>query len=44
MFRLVLLREPGAGELEEFTALAQSAGLPAVARVLFNTNEFLFID
>jgi hypothetical protein len=44
MFQLVLLRDPGAGELEEFTALAQSAGLPAVARVLFNTNEFLFID
>ncbi len=44
MFRLVLLRDPTAGELEEFTALAQSAGLPAVARVLFNTNEFLFIN
>ncbi len=44
MFRLVLLREPSAGELAEFAALAQSAGLPAVARVLFNTNEFLFID
>jgi hypothetical protein len=44
MFRLVLLREPTAGELAEFAALAQSAGLPAAARVLFNTNEFLFID
>ncbi len=44
MFRLVLLREPEAAERQDFTALAQSAGLPAVARVLFNSNEFLFVD
>jgi hypothetical protein len=44
MVRLALLRDPEAEELTGFTALAGSAGLPAVARVLFNTNEFLFVD
>ena len=44
MIRLVLLREPTPGELADFTILAQSTSLPAVARVLFNTNEFLFVD
>ena len=44
MVRLALLREPSPEELADFTLLAQSAGLPAVGRVLFNTNEFLFVD
>lgn len=44
LFQLALLRSPTPGELTDFTALAQVNGLPAVARVLFNTNEFLFIN
>ncbi|MDB6071623.1 MAG: Planctomycete cytochrome, partial [Verrucomicrobiales bacterium] len=44
MVSLVLLRAPEPQELTDFTVLAQSAGLPAVARVLFNSNEFLFVD
>jgi hypothetical protein len=43
-FRLVLLREPGPAELSEFRALAESRSLAAVGRVLFNSNEFLFVD
>ena len=44
MFNLALLRDFTPEELADFSTLAQSAGLPAVARVLFNTNEFLFVD
>ena len=44
MMRLTLLREASPDELADFTMLANSAGLPAVARVLFNTNEFLFVN
>ena len=44
MFRLVLLRDPGTEEALDFNTLAHAAGLSAVARVLFNTNEFLFVD
>jgi len=43
-FRLVLLREPTAAEYSEFGALAQKHGLAAVGRVLFNSNEFLFVN
>jgi hypothetical protein len=37
-------RAPNASELARFTALAGEHGLAAVCRVLFNSNEFLFID
>jgi Protein of unknown function (DUF1553)/Protein of unknown function (DUF1549) len=43
MVRHALLREPTAEELTDFTGLAEACGLPAVARLLFNTNEFIFI-
>ncbi len=43
-FRLVLLRDPDPAELAEFRALAESRGAAAVGRVLFNSNEFLFVD
>ena len=44
LFQLALLRSPTPNELTDFSALARANGLPAVARVLFNTNEFLFIN
>jgi hypothetical protein len=37
-------RAPSASELARFRALAGEHGLAAVCRVLFNSNEFLFID
>ncbi|MCD6049988.1 MAG: Planctomycete cytochrome [Verrucomicrobia bacterium] len=43
-FRLVLLREPTKAEYSEFGAIAQRHGLAAVGRVLFNSNEFLFVN
>jgi hypothetical protein len=44
MVRAVWLREPTVAELADFRALADAHGLPALARLLFNSNEFLFID
>ena len=42
--RRVLLREPTADELRDFTAYAQQNGLAALCRVLLNSNEFLFVN
>lgn len=44
MFRLALLREPDAAELEAMTGLGERHGLAAAARVLFNASEFQFLD
>lgn len=38
------LREPTGSEQAAFAALAEQHGLPAVARLLLNSNEFLFVD
>ncbi len=43
-FRLALLRDPDAVELAQFRDAAQQHGLAAVARALFNCNEFLYLD
>ncbi len=43
MFRLTLARDPDAVEREAAETLAGRYGLDAVARALFNSNEFLFI-
>jgi hypothetical protein len=40
----VWLREPTAEELADFSALANEHGLAAVCRLLFNSNEFLFVN
>jgi hypothetical protein len=42
--RRILLREPTAEETASFTAFAQKNGLASLCRVLFNGNEFLFVD
>jgi hypothetical protein len=44
MVRAVWLRDPMDGELAQFQALEAAHGLPAVARLLFNSNEFLFVN
>lgn len=38
------LRSPTEAELLRFTAYARKHGLPAFCRLLFNSNEFLFVD
>ncbi len=42
--RRAWLREPRERESEQLVALAERHGLAAVCRVLFNSNEFLFLD
>jgi hypothetical protein len=42
--QLAWLREPTAAERREFVRFARERGLPALCRLLFNSNEFLFID
>ncbi|MBI2434599.1 MAG: PSD1 domain-containing protein [Candidatus Hydrogenedentes bacterium] len=37
-------REPGEEDLEAFTEFAGVSGLPALCRVLLNSNEFLFVE
>jgi hypothetical protein len=37
-------RSPTAGERAQFTKFARKHGLPNLCRVLFNSNEFLFVD
>ena len=43
-FQLVLQRPPDPQERSEMVAFAGQHGLPALARVLFNLNEFVYID
>jgi hypothetical protein len=40
----IFLREPGVDELRELISYADKHGLPALCRVLFNSNEFLFVN
>jgi hypothetical protein len=44
LFQRVLLRAPTAMELEQAKSLAQAHGLKALARALWNSNEFLILD
>lgn len=43
-FRLALLRDPDADELSRCREIAEEHGFAAVARALFNCNEFLYLD
>ena len=43
-FRLLLQREPNAGELARFAAYAREHGLANTCHVLVNSNEFLYLD
>ncbi len=42
--RLAWGRKPSASEVDSFTAYAEEHGLANFCRLLFNTNEFMFID
>jgi len=42
--RLTWLRDPTAAEEADLVALADAHGLPAVCRLLYNSDEFLFLD
>ena len=44
MAELVWQRPPTAAELTPLTNYAAKHGKPSLARLLFNTNEFLFVD
>ena len=44
MYELALQRQPRSEELEPAVRFVEGHGLPALARVLFNTNEFLFSE
>jgi hypothetical protein len=43
-FRLALSREPNVEELLDFTAYADKHGLENFCRVVFNLNEFVFVN
>ena len=43
-FRLALQREPGQGERRALVRLCRQHGLENVCRLLFNSNEFIFVD
>ena len=42
--RLVWLRNPARDELHDFGEFTRTNGLPALCRLLLNSNEFLFVD
>ena len=44
VYRLLFSREPHVDELKRATDFAGAHGLPALCRVLFNSNEFLYVD
>ena len=41
--QLAFLRTPEPAEMQSFTAYADKHGLAALCRILFNSNEFMFI-
>jgi mono/diheme cytochrome c family protein len=43
VFTLALNRQPDTSELTECTAVVMQTGLPTLCRVIFNSNEFLFV-
>ncbi|HUG18357.1 MAG TPA: DUF1549 and DUF1553 domain-containing protein, partial [Planctomycetaceae bacterium] len=43
-FQSILLRDPTDGELREFVQYRHEFGLAAAIRLLFNSNEFLFVN
>ena len=43
-FRLAFSRDPSEAELRRYNDFANSEGLTAVCRVLFNANEFVHVD
>jgi hypothetical protein len=44
VYELALGHEPNESELEACLAVAEEHGLETVCRVVFNSNEFLFIE
>jgi len=43
-YSLAFAREPDAAELAAAVALVEARGLPQFCRMLFNTNEFAYVD
>jgi hypothetical protein len=43
-YAVALAREPDAAELAAAVALVKSRGLTQFCRMVFNTNEFVYVD
>ena len=43
-YRLAFGREPSANEVRKLAAYTDKNGIPSLCRVIFNSNEFLFVD
>jgi len=43
-YRLALCRSPSAAEKKKLAAFAQKNGLASLCRLIFNSNEFMFVD
>ena len=43
-YQLALGRAPRSDELKDLSAFARKNGLPNLCRVIFNSNEFMFIN
>jgi hypothetical protein len=43
-YQLAFVRPPQADELTQAVGFVREQGLPALCRVIFNSNEFLYID
>jgi hypothetical protein len=44
LFQLALLRDPTPDETARWQAYAERHGLPNACRMMFNTNEFVFLN
>ena len=44
LYRTVMLREPSTPELDELQAYAARHGMANLCRLIFNSNEFMFLD
>jgi hypothetical protein len=42
--RLAYGREPAGDEAQQLAGFVREFGLPALCRVVFNSNEFLYVD
>ena len=43
-WRIAFARDPSAAELQKLTAYAEQHGLANACRLIFNMNEFVFVD
>ena len=44
VYQLTLNRPPTKAELKKLLPFAEKNGMPSLCRLIFNTNEFVFVD